>query len=184
MVKDREAWHAVVHGVTKSRTQLSDWTDPDTDYVLVSLQTGKTNMNQLWDVTYTTFKHWFPDEWRVVSNLIPKAWRHIGILIFFKKVFIIYLFLAALVFVVVWRFLTVVASLVTKHRLCSPGSIVVAAGLSCSLGLWNPPAPGIEPLSPALAGGFFTTEPLGKSSANNSYLQIWICTGLEIQYYI
>ena len=26
IVKDREAWHAAVHGVTKSQTQLSDWT--------------------------------------------------------------------------------------------------------------------------------------------------------------
>ena len=26
MVKDREAWHAAVHGVTKSQIQLSDWT--------------------------------------------------------------------------------------------------------------------------------------------------------------
>ena len=26
LVKDREAWSAVVHGVTKSRTRLSDWT--------------------------------------------------------------------------------------------------------------------------------------------------------------
>ena len=26
MVKDREAWHAAVHGVTKTQTQLSDWT--------------------------------------------------------------------------------------------------------------------------------------------------------------
>ena len=26
MIKDREAWHAVLHGVTKSQTQLSDWT--------------------------------------------------------------------------------------------------------------------------------------------------------------
>ena len=26
MVKDREAWHAAVHGVTKCWTQLSDWT--------------------------------------------------------------------------------------------------------------------------------------------------------------
>ena len=24
---DREAWHAVIHGVTKSRTRLSDWTE-------------------------------------------------------------------------------------------------------------------------------------------------------------
>ena len=26
MVMDREAWHAVIHGVAKSQTQLSDWT--------------------------------------------------------------------------------------------------------------------------------------------------------------
>ena len=26
MVKDREAWHATVHGVAKSRTRLRDWT--------------------------------------------------------------------------------------------------------------------------------------------------------------
>ena len=27
LVMDREAWHAAVHGITKSRTWLSDWTD-------------------------------------------------------------------------------------------------------------------------------------------------------------
>ena len=27
LVTDREAWRAAVHGVTKSQTQLSDWTE-------------------------------------------------------------------------------------------------------------------------------------------------------------
>ena len=27
LVIDREAWRAAVHGVTKSQTQLSDWTE-------------------------------------------------------------------------------------------------------------------------------------------------------------
>ena len=31
LVMDREAWRAVIHGVTKSRTRLSDWTELATD---------------------------------------------------------------------------------------------------------------------------------------------------------
>ena len=33
LVMDREAWRAAIHGVTKSRTQLSDWTELKCDVV-------------------------------------------------------------------------------------------------------------------------------------------------------
>ena len=36
IVKDREAWHAAAHGITKRQTQLSDWIE-QTDFALVSL---------------------------------------------------------------------------------------------------------------------------------------------------
>ena len=31
LVTDREAWHAAVYGVTRSQTQLSDWTELKTN---------------------------------------------------------------------------------------------------------------------------------------------------------
>ena len=42
------------------------------------------------------------------------------------------------------------------------GSVVVAQGLSCSVACGNLPRPGLEPMSPALAGRFSTTAPPGK----------------------
>ena len=42
------------------------------------------------------------------------------------------------------------------------GSVVVAHGLSCSAAYGNLPRPGLEPMSPALAGRFSTTAPPGK----------------------
>ena len=44
-----------------------------------------------------------------------------------------------------------------KHRLSSCGA---RAALLHSV--WRPPGPGVEPMSPALAGRFFTTEPPGR----------------------
>ena len=37
IVKDREAWRAVVHGVAKSQTRLSDWTTTYLEYQVISV---------------------------------------------------------------------------------------------------------------------------------------------------
>ena len=42
------------------------------------------------------------------------------------------------------------------------GSVIVAHGPSCSMAMWDLPRPGLEPVSPALAGRFSTTAPPGK----------------------
>ena len=97
-----------------------------------------------------------------------------------------------LLFIAVHRLLIAVASLVADHRLqaCSlqqlwhagsvvvarrlqsTGSVVVAHGPRCSVacGVWDFPGPGLEPVSPALAGGFLTTVPPGKSCKLLMYL--------------
>ena len=58
--------------------------------------------------------------------------------------------------------------------LSSCGSRVLESRLgSCGaraqlpLGMWDLPGPGLEPMSPALAGGFLTTVPPGKPSAGS-----------------
>ena len=38
LVMDREAWHAAIHGVAKSQTQLSDWTELNNKYILIYYQ--------------------------------------------------------------------------------------------------------------------------------------------------
>ena len=57
-------------------------------------------------------------------------------------------------------------------------SVVVACRLSsCDAraqllrGIWDLPGPGIEPVSPALAGGFLTTAPPGNSLGGNFYCE-------------
>ena len=59
--------------------------------------------------------------------------------------------------VVVPELLTVVTSLVVEHTLGTRASVVVTWRLSCLVGMWDPPRPGFEPMSPALAGRFLIT---------------------------
>ena len=43
LVVDREAWRAVVHGVAKSRTQLSNWTELKYLQMVIEVAMGQIN---------------------------------------------------------------------------------------------------------------------------------------------
>ena len=58
--------------------------------------------------------------------------------------------------------LTVAASLVTEHRLQTRRLSNCGSQAQFLCGMWDPPRPGLKPVSPALAGGFSNTAPPGK----------------------
>ena len=58
--------------------------------------------------------------------------------------------------------LTVAASLVAEHRLQTRRLSSCGSRAQLLRGMWDLPGPGLEPVSPALAGRFSTTAPPGK----------------------
>ena len=56
------------------------------------------------------------------------------------------------------------ASAVATHRLSSVSQLL--------LGMWNLPGPEMEPMSPALAGRFLFTVPLGRSPIIQSFYYV------------
>ena len=58
--------------------------------------------------------------------------------------------------------LTVAASLVAEHRLQTRRLSSCGSRAQLLRGMWDLPRPGLEPVSPALAGRFSTTAPPGK----------------------
>ena len=70
LLMDREAWHAAVHGVTRSRTRLSDWTELNwmADLDCKEIQTVHPKGNQSWifigrtDAERETPILWPPDQ--------------------------------------------------------------------------------------------------------------------------
>ena len=102
--------------------------------------------------------------------------------LFLKNLFIylfIYLFLAVLglrfcaralsrcgergpLFIAVRGPLTIVASLAAEHRLQTRRLSSCGSWAQLLCGMWDPPRPGLEPVSSALAGRFSTTAPPGK----------------------
>ena len=108
---------------------------------------------------------------------------------FFINLFIylfIYLFLAVLglrfcarafsscgkrgpLFIAVRGPFTVAASLVAEHRLQTRRLSNRGSRAQLLRGTWDPPRPGLEPASPAMAGRLSTTAPPGKPPVNYFY---------------
>ena len=101
------------------------------------------------------------------------------------------------------RLLTVVAPLVAEHRFhvacglsrCGSGALerrLYTCGTRAQVlrGFWDLPGSGIKPMSPALAGEFFTTEPAGKSKNSSISFQHTpkvasvLCRGLCVYVFI
>ena len=65
-------------------------------------------------------------------------------------------------FIVVRGPLTIAASLVAEHRLQTRRLSSCGSRAQSLCGMWDLPRPGLEPVSPALAGRLSTTAPPGK----------------------
>ena len=105
----------------------------------------------------------------------------IGILFFFFNYYFFIYFLAVLglrcctrafssydergpLFITVRGPLTIAASLVAEDRLQTHRLSSCGTRAQLLRGMWDPPRPGLKPVSPALAGRFSTTAPPGKPS--------------------
>ena len=75
-------------------------------------------------------------------------------------------------FIVVRRPLTIAASPILEHRLQTRRLSNCGSRAQLLRGMWDPPRPGLEPMSPALAGRLSTTAPPGKPL-------VWIFYGLN-----
>ena len=68
-------------------------------------------------------------------------------------------------FIAVRGALTITASLVVEHRLQTHRLTNCGSWAQLLRGMWDLPRPGLEPMSPALAGRFSTTAPPGKPNS-------------------
>ena len=73
-------------------------------------------------------------------------------------------------FIAVCGPLTIAASLVAEHRLQTRRLSSCGSRTQLLRGMWDLTRPGLEPVSPALAGRFSTTAPPGKPPGSPFYL--------------
>ena len=108
-------------------------------------------------------------------------------LIFYLLFYLLFLFLAVLglrfcvrafsscgecgpLFIMVHGPLTIAASLVAEQRLQTLRLSSCGSRTQLLRGMWDLPRPGLEPVSPALAGRFSTTAPPGKPPGFLNYI--------------
>ena len=82
-------------------------------------------------------------------------------------------------FIVVRGPLTIVASFVAEHRLQMRRLSSCGSRAELLRGMWDLPRPGLEPVSPALAGRFSTTAPPRKP--HGGYSSLW-CAGFSLRW--
>ena len=129
--------------------------------------------------SYRGFPQLFSPDW-IYSYDTRNVARGPPFFSFFNPIYlIIYLFMAVLglhfcarafsscgkwgpLFIAVRGPLTIVASLVAEHRLQTRRLSSCGTRAQLLRGMWDLPRPGLEPVSPALAGRFSTTAPPGK----------------------
>ena len=138
---------------------------------------GATLGGSGWDERlHVGFSHCIRDPGGKMDFLLGSFPGHFSFFLFLKTWFIkknvfnfwlFWVFIAArwLSLVMVNKLLIAVASRYRAWSLGCLGSIVMAYRLSCPMACGLFPDPGIEPVFPALAGGFLTTEPPGKALA-------------------
>ena len=85
-------------------------------------------------------------------------------------------------FIAVCRPLTIAASLVAEHRLQKRRLSNCGSWAQLLRGMWDPPRPGPEPVSPALAGRLSATAPSGKPQFVPFEEEI-IKTDISVEYY-
>ena len=102
LVMDREVWRAAVHGVTKSRTQVSDWTElikefcPGVESTPKKAPTGKSQPAETWlvreeDVLFLFATTWSPPP--TVPSGLDVAYRtHLITILFYLFIFLEYSF--------------------------------------------------------------------------------------------
>ena len=81
-------------------------------------------------------------------------------------------------FIAVCGPLTIAASLIAEHKLQTRRLSSCGSRAQLLRGMWDPPRPGLEPVSPALAGRLSTTAPPGKPKSYSYFL--WCLTSADL----